>query len=298
MSAVRAHARVCCSLSAQSRTPNAIIRLNTGRYRDSPYTPNCPAEPERRPAIDGFANSERDAPGRVGPPSGCAPGDLPITVRTDPPARAGGGRCGWSACGPTPRVRTIRWPVVRQRTRSRKCSPIPHPDIFRANSAAIPHSVAPMRWRTRVLSHRVRRSSRAATADPATTKPRALARGFAPCSSGWTRTSNPSVNSRMLCQLSYGGMFCCSSALCRADVNYSNPCPQRAPQHPPVWRSRTANEQVSGVARRRRRGGTGTRSDRRCGGDTRPAAGARARRGRRASRHRAGRPGPGAGRCR
>jgi hypothetical protein len=29
-------------------------------------------------------------------------------------------------------------------------------------------------------------------------------RGFA-CSSSWTRTSNPSINSRMLCQLSYGG---------------------------------------------------------------------------------------------
>jgi hypothetical protein len=25
------------------------------------------------------------------------------------------------------------------------------------------------------------------------------------CSPGWTRTSNPSVNSRMLCQLSYRG---------------------------------------------------------------------------------------------
>ena len=24
----------------------------------------------------------------------------------------------------------------------------------------------------------------------------------------WTRTSNPSINSRMLCQLSYGGLFC------------------------------------------------------------------------------------------
>ena len=26
------------------------------------------------------------------------------------------------------------------------------------------------------------------------------------CSPGWTRTSNPSVNSRMLCQLSYRGL--------------------------------------------------------------------------------------------
>jgi hypothetical protein len=25
------------------------------------------------------------------------------------------------------------------------------------------------------------------------------------CSPDWTRTSNPSINSRMLCQLSYGG---------------------------------------------------------------------------------------------
>ena len=25
------------------------------------------------------------------------------------------------------------------------------------------------------------------------------------CSSGWTRTNNPAINSRMLCQLSYGG---------------------------------------------------------------------------------------------
>ena len=28
------------------------------------------------------------------------------------------------------------------------------------------------------------------------------------CSPDWTRTSNPSINSRMLCQLSYGGIFC------------------------------------------------------------------------------------------
>jgi hypothetical protein len=28
-----------------------------------------------------------------------------------------------------------------------------------------------------------------------------------PSSPGWTRTSNPSVNSRMLCQLSYRGML-------------------------------------------------------------------------------------------
>ena len=28
------------------------------------------------------------------------------------------------------------------------------------------------------------------------------------CSPDWTRTSNPSINSRMLCQLSYGGLFC------------------------------------------------------------------------------------------
>jgi hypothetical protein len=27
-----------------------------------------------------------------------------------------------------------------------------------------------------------------------------------PCSPAWTRTRNPSVNSRMLCQLSYGGL--------------------------------------------------------------------------------------------
>jgi hypothetical protein len=27
------------------------------------------------------------------------------------------------------------------------------------------------------------------------------------CSSDWTRTSNPAINSRMLCQLSYGGPY-------------------------------------------------------------------------------------------
>ncbi len=27
------------------------------------------------------------------------------------------------------------------------------------------------------------------------------------CSPGWARTSDPSINSRMLCQLSYGGMW-------------------------------------------------------------------------------------------
>lgn len=31
--------------------------------------------------------------------------------------------------------------------------------------------------------------------------------GLIVCSPDWTRTSNPSINSRMLCQLSYGGMF-------------------------------------------------------------------------------------------
>ncbi len=31
------------------------------------------------------------------------------------------------------------------------------------------------------------------------------------CSSNWARTSDPSINSRMLCQLSYGGML---SKLC------------------------------------------------------------------------------------
>ena len=31
---------------------------------------------------------------------------------------------------------------------------------------------------------------------------------FSICSPDWTRTSNPSINSRMLCQLSYGGLFC------------------------------------------------------------------------------------------
>src|SRR5215213_2229744 len=32
-------------------------------------------------------------------------------------------------------------------------------------------------------------------------------RAVPPSSPGWTRTSNPSVNSRMLCQLSYRGML-------------------------------------------------------------------------------------------
>ncbi len=31
--------------------------------------------------------------------------------------------------------------------------------------------------------------------------------GLSICSPDWTRTSNPSINSRMLCQLSYGGML-------------------------------------------------------------------------------------------
>jgi hypothetical protein len=31
------------------------------------------------------------------------------------------------------------------------------------------------------------------------------------CSSGWTRTNNPAINSRMLCQLSYGGPFGCEA---------------------------------------------------------------------------------------
>ncbi len=34
---------------------------------------------------------------------------------------------------------------------------------------------------------------------------KAQAFGLGGCSPGWTRTSNPSVNSRMLCQLSYEG---------------------------------------------------------------------------------------------
>jgi hypothetical protein len=32
------------------------------------------------------------------------------------------------------------------------------------------------------------------------------------CSPGWTRTTNPSVNSRMLCQLSYRGSLACAGA--------------------------------------------------------------------------------------
>ena len=31
---------------------------------------------------------------------------------------------------------------------------------------------------------------------------------MSPCSPGWTRTNNPSVNSRMLCLLSYRGRLC------------------------------------------------------------------------------------------
>ena len=45
------------------------------------------------------------------------------------------------------------------------------------------------------------------------TKSRFTVRGFggmvarSACSPGWTRTTNPSVNSRMLCQLSYRGLL-------------------------------------------------------------------------------------------
>ena len=39
--------------------------------------------------------------------------------------------------------------------------------------------------------------------DLGTKKPQAADLGC--CSPGWTRTNNPSVNSRMLCQLSYRG---------------------------------------------------------------------------------------------
>ena len=35
----------------------------------------------------------------------------------------------------------------------------------------------------------------------------------------WTRTSNPSINSRMLCQLSYGGIFCFRCAVSLATSN-------------------------------------------------------------------------------
>ena len=39
------------------------------------------------------------------------------------------------------------------------------------------------------------------------------------CSPDWTRTSNPSINSRMLCQLSYGGIFCFRCAVSLATSN-------------------------------------------------------------------------------
>ena len=38
------------------------------------------------------------------------------------------------------------------------------------------------------------------------------------CSPGWTRTSNPSVNSRMLCQLSYRGRLARDVAIARAEA--------------------------------------------------------------------------------
>ena len=42
---------------------------------------------------------------------------------------------------------------------------------------------------------------------------------FTICSPDWTRTSNPSINSRMLCQLSYGGLFCFSLLVSLATSN-------------------------------------------------------------------------------
>src|SRR5690606_1900736 len=57
--------------------------------------------------------------------------------------------------------------------------------------------------------------------------------GLRSCSSGWTRTSNPSVNSRMLCQLSYGGMFSFVPPPSRADGEYFSAPLQGLSHHPP-----------------------------------------------------------------
>ncbi len=55
------------------------------------------------------------------------------------------------------------------------------------------------------------------------------------CSSDWTRTSNPAINSRMLCQLSYGGPSCAGGDHPLAGRTLAH-APRRpgAPPHPPA----------------------------------------------------------------
>ena len=52
------------------------------------------------------------------------------------------------------------------------------------------------------------------------------------CSPGWTRTSNPSVNSRMLCQLSYRGLLS-RDAVCRGPRDDSSARAARLANMPP-----------------------------------------------------------------
>ena len=67
-----------------------------------------------------------------------------------------------------------------------------------------------------------------------------LARAFTcadRCSPGWTRTTNPSVNSRMLCQLSYRGLACprgstADRGLTLAYVRVGSPILSRPGTHP------------------------------------------------------------------
>src|SRR4051812_14204555 len=54
--------------------------------------------------------------------------------------------------------------------------------------------------------------NRARTAPPDSGHKEAQAIGLGFCSPAWTRTKNPPVNSRMLCQLSYRGMLLTSGA--------------------------------------------------------------------------------------
>jgi hypothetical protein len=121
---------------------------------------------------------------------------------------------GWSAAG----CKAV-FGSIRSKQRRKPC---PHSCPRRSGPLIPPRSRRNPHRRRRWYPHRQgisqvataslgwnNRSIRVMSADTSKRCPKSFAGYTTACSPGWTRTSNPSVNSRMLCQLSYRGLLPC-----------------------------------------------------------------------------------------
>jgi hypothetical protein len=192
----------CIPTTTPARRTIAPVLAGAGRLRNVALQcgSSAPTSPNRRPVrpyspcsprTTALRDSRRTAESRAPPQIGVV---LASSSQREfhPPATRPKTLACRSVTSPTSWATPARSPNA---TTSSARSPTNEPPPHRNNS--LPATTAHPEYRTLV-------DLRSWNVSPKK-NPRSSDLGF--CSSDWTRTSNPSVNSRMLCRLSYGGMF-------------------------------------------------------------------------------------------